>query len=392
MSFTTADNTDNIYYDVVMNNPDFNQDFKAAVNQARTTPIIGNPSEYYLSIVRFLIPLQNIPIFNFRTGEYTVTIDFNGSPYQATVPYISSQTFPDSFGNQPVYSYTLFLNMVNTALRSAFAAYKLANPAQPQTAAPYLIYGTKTHLVSLRCQLTYYDSSFSIAAQPLKVYFNTALYSFFQSSMQIYNGYTRNGVPTFGRNFQIVIFDKGDNYEVLPASYNAGVSGPGYDMEQEYVTLYDWNDLRTIQIVSTTLKTRTEGLSTTNVDGRPIPPGSPGSESDAAPIITDFIPGVENGFEARSYVLYNPTAEYRLVDLLGTTPLKEINLEVRWTDKQGKSYPLYIPPGDSASFKLLFRRRGYILNNMEKIAEEQLAAELKGLELSKAQLKGSGKK
>ena len=398
MSFTTADNTDNIYYDVIMKNSDLTQDFRAAISQARASPIVSNPSEYYLSIVRFLIPLQTIPIFNFRANTYTVTLDFNGNPYQATVQYISSRIDqPDVAPYFPVYSYELFLIMINTALEAAFAAYKLANPAQPQTAPPYMVYNSHTQTTALRAQSAYYNPSFTIAQQPLKLYFNTALFGFFPSYIQLFNGYTHNGVPSAGRNFNIVIYDKGDNNEIIPATYNAGVAGPGFDMEQEFGTLYNWNDLRTIQIVSTTLKTRTEGISSEYIDSLShipiagIAPGS-GSSADSQPIITDFIPSVEVGPEARSYVLYNPTAEYRLVDLLGTTPLKEISLEVRWTDKQGNAYPLYISPGDSASFKMLFRRRGYLLNNMEKIAEEQLAAELKGIELAKAQLKGSGKK
>lgn len=390
MSFTTADNTDNIYYDVMMKNSDLTQDFRASITQARTTPIVANPSEYYLSIVRFLIPLQSIPIFNFKANQYTVTLDFNGSPYQATVQYISSRLDQPAVSPYlPVYSYELFLIMINTALEAAFAAYKLANPAQPQTAPPYMVYNSHTQTTAIRAQSAYYDPNFTIAQQPLKIFFNTALFGFFPSYIQLFNGYTRNGVPSAGRNFNIVIYDKGDNNEIIPATYNGGVAGPGFDMEQEFGTLYNWNDLRTIQIVSTTLKTRTEGISSDFVDNLPHPSSdltNGGSPADSQPIITDFIPAVEVGPEARSYVLYNPTAEYRLVDLIGTTPLKEINLEIRWTDKQGNAYPVYIPPGDSASFKMLFRRRGYLLNNMEKIGKEQLEVEMKEL------MRGSGKR
>lgn len=386
MSFTSADNVDNIYYDIVLNNPSSTQDYPAIINQSRSTAIIDNPSEYYLSVVRFLIPLQSIPIFNFKADTYSVTLEFNGVPYQAPVLYIPSQTYHTVVPPYlPVYSYELFVVMINTALDAAYTLYKTANPGQPQTAPPYMVFNTHTQTTAIRAQSAYYNPSFDIATQPLKLFFNTALYTFFTSYIQLFNGYTRNGTPTAGRNFNIVIYDKGDNNEVIPASYNGGVTGPGFDMEQEFGTLYNWNDLRTIQIVSNTLKTRTEGISSINVDSTPTRNANGdivNTSSESQPIITDFIPAIEIGPEGRSYVLYVPTAEYRLVDMVGTTPLKEINLQIKWTDKQGNVHPLFIPPNDSASIKILFRRRGYILNNMEKIGKEQLNIE-KGILMKK---------
>ena len=61
-------------------------------------------------------------------------------------------------------------------------------------------------------------------------------------------------------------------------------------------------------------------------------------------------------YSFRSNLLYNPTAEYRRITLLGTSPLTRIDLYVWVLKKDGRLSPFYLHPNSSASIKILFER------------------------------------
>ena len=163
---------------------------------------------------------------------------------------------------------------------------------------------------------------------------------------------------------------------------------------QEFVTLYDWNSLRNIVFFTSTIPIRNEGipanifapwnistvydtgtrvtfnnssyssLQNNNTGNQPdISPAfwsivqNIGSSTSYQPILTDFQILTTNGTEARSYAQFFPSGEYRLIDLTGTTPLNNIDIQVYWQDKFQQLYPLYINPLDSLDMKLLFRKK-----------------------------------
>jgi hypothetical protein len=89
--------------------------------------------------------------------------------------------------------------------------------------------------------------------------------------------------------------------------------------------------------------------------------------NSSLPIITDFIPNINSPGESRSIAYYNPTSQYRLIDMVSDTPLQKINLKIYWVDISNNIYPLYVSVAQQASIKLAFIRKSlYKQSNLLK--------------------------
>jgi hypothetical protein len=82
--------------------------------------------------------------------------------------------------------------------------------------------------------------------------------------------------------------------------------------------------------------------------------GNVNQSANFAQVITDFISS-EQGM--RPNILYNPTAEYRRVQLYGNAPLTNFDISVFWKSKYGEFIPFLLTPGASASIKILFEKK-----------------------------------
>jgi hypothetical protein len=60
----TGNHSDHFYYNAVINNPSTTNYAQASFADQRTMPILKNASDYFISIVRFRVPTDNIPLFN----------------------------------------------------------------------------------------------------------------------------------------------------------------------------------------------------------------------------------------------------------------------------------------------------------------------------------------
>jgi len=105
--------TDNIYYNVVINHPppDYSElpygapaseaDVDATYMITRDIPILGKASEYYVSVIRFDIPLDSVPIMIMpvvtpqivpgSTGQVIPT-DPNLTPFIVGIQWVSGAT------------------------------------------------------------------------------------------------------------------------------------------------------------------------------------------------------------------------------------------------------------------------------------------------------------
>lgn len=483
---------DHVYYNIAITNTSPTDVIRASYNQSRTTAILDNPSDYYCTIQRFTVPLQQVPIFVFLDNTYSVTMSYDGNDYKQDLVYVagySTNLSPSPPDNRFVYSYNQFIDSINNGFGDAMVsligdyplynsgttyalgnnvtfvvglitkAYKsltsgnvgntpnisptfwleLPTPLQtfnsgttytagqsikydlsgiyvgytsindgnlghtPNTSptywapitTPYMEYNPDSQLISLVTSTAYHNVNYSDQDQPLKIWFNTILWNFFTNFEKIYNGNTPAAYNTNGKNYNIIIKPTGINNAVIPAVFeDFGVDVSGYRMTQEFVSLYDWNSLRNIVFFTSAIPIRSEGIpadifapwnvSTTynsgvrvsynnstyqslvnnNVGNQPdISPSywsiasNIGSSASLQPILTDFQLSVISGTEARSYAQYVPTSEYRLIDMTGTTPLNNIDIQVYWQDKFRTLYPLYINPLDSLDVKILFRRK-----------------------------------
>ncbi len=343
-SYTTYAGKDIIYFNADVYNP--GPDFMECVfDQTLSTSILDNPSDYYVSLIRFNIPGSNVSVFNFNTttNYYTVTLSYNGSDYRTALIYIPDNTQ----GENTVYSYQRFLDMANVALSSSFTALKLANPGAPAINPPVMIYDAVTQLISILTPTTGY-----IGIGATTIFFNENLNAFFESFMAVFNGIG----STNGKDVQITVEDTGNNtlYVQAPGANANGVfystsklpATTYYKMTQEFSTLYLWNELQNIVIQSSGVPIVSEYLPQVN------------GVVNMFPIMSDFQPLVNQGPEVRSNYQYLPSAQYRLINLQSNTPLDKIGLRALERTQDGTLRPILISPHKSASFKLAFIRKG----------------------------------
>jgi hypothetical protein len=88
-----------------------------------------------------------------------------------------------------------------------------------------------------------------------------------------------------------------------------------------------------------------------------------GSNSGIEQVITDF--QAENNIYKNS-CLYIPSGENRYVDLMGTTPLYTIDINMYWKNKFGELFQFRLAAGCAASIKVLFERKELITGIIEE--------------------------
>src|SRR6266404_5056867 len=130
-------------------------------NVTKTQPIIERANEYYVTVIKFDIPLKSLPLAimpiipnqgNPNLSTLVVGIRSAGVNYLRNVIYVPTINLPPPVQNAPnqvitpyyyIYTYQNMISMINTALAGAFADSGLAGTA------PYYIYDSTTELISL---------------------------------------------------------------------------------------------------------------------------------------------------------------------------------------------------------------------------------------------------
>lgn len=353
---------DHYYYNVVMdfdNLKDNNfphRPVPAIYNVQPSQAILQNPHEFYLSVIRFQIPVQQIPIF-FEVGYNggidpnksfkSVTIQVGASvpsqvfleyiPQDLTIPVPTAPITPNNIMYYSIYSYQQFVNEINVALAAAFTA---AGPPVlvPPLQTPYMIYDATTELFSIIVDQRFPSNN-------IHIYFNTDLYVFFQPS---FNVIKHGDDQPFGEDYELIIQNNNNN-NYIPSPAVAGVNF--YQFKQEERTMDNITTFRTIVVLINNVPIRYEF----------IPPANSSNSAptfNTLPILTDFLPLLSNSADQmRTYVTYYPTGQYRLTDLLGgegSSPIERIQIQIFWGDKYDNLYPLLITPHDKSNLKLLF--------------------------------------
>jgi hypothetical protein len=73
--------------------------------------------------------------------------------------------------------------------------------------------------------------------------------------------------------------------------------------------------------------------------------------------ITDFEVAVDPGNLYKNAVAYNPTAQYRYLDLISNNPIQNIDIAVFWKDNYGRLNPFTLQAQCSFNMKILFKRK-----------------------------------
>lgn len=414
---------DNIYYDLdVANtfNPGIVPSSYPAVNrltftEVRSSPILDNPADYYLSIVRFSLDTAGAMPIMIPQIDLNQTLATPGQP-NATVYYITfkyddgvnpvvykkervifvSQTFTNTGTNGtpqlPVLplnlnkatsnyywlqSFQFFINMVNKAIFDAYSGLYALISVPPYAATlpaditnpnlgiyPYMLWNNDTNKATMVfpqiIPFSYTQDDFNLGTSKLSLYMNNELFVLFSSFESILNQTfidpAISGVEGDQANYLI------QNYDKYNANFRKGVAvgafGFPFDclvMEQPYSTGAVMSPIQSLVFTTSLVPVLPSLVGLPRVVENTQTGG--GQNDNLSNEITDLVVNVVRGDEWFPNVLYLPTAEYRLIDLQGNTPLYGFQISVLWKDIYGIYHDFFLQNGCNCSLKVLFRKK-----------------------------------
>jgi hypothetical protein len=344
---------DNIYYNLsIINNTQ--GAIPANFNQTLTNYIIDKPEDYYLSCVRFFLDTSSLPIFLFESDTtYWITVSYDGVDYPVPVIFTPSFFENSELYKNPIYSYQDFINMINTAIVTACAAASV--PGDP----PYLYYDPKANgLISIFFP-TSWETDITDPTVP-QLYMNSILYYFFDNFLYYFYG---EGLTTH-KDYMLRVQSLGNGQNT--STYDISIPAGYYKMSQEYVALNRWKGPSSIAFQSYTMNIRTDYTSGTNNIGDQNSVQTAGTGIPIESNITDFIPYIASNDAAgwRGNLLYTPTSQYRLIDLLGNKQ-NTIDINIVWRDIYNNAHQFLTAAGSQTSLKLLFVKKSLYKNFKE---------------------------
>jgi hypothetical protein len=356
-----------VYYDIQMTNLMSTGTTYETLrfSESRQNPLIDNTGDYSLSIVRFELDTYALPTFiadilpNQSSATKmieTVTMQWKSTkmgPSSLTwIPYNVSATAPTTAIPTVDYStdyywgnnFRHYCDLVNNAFDSVTASLKSAVGAELDgLLAPKLIWDENSQKAVLYTQNAFYNSKLT---DHVYIYFNRPLYAKFTSLPAL-----KRLTALFNKQYEIQVNDDyGTRLVTLPLTAslpnNVFVKTP-----QEYSTISNWNAVSSIVFTSNTLPIVATQTSDPLVfiDNVSAPRGT---ALTSAQVISDM---ATNDMCYKPNLMYVPSAEYRFIDMYGSSELHNIDINVFWKDKKGVLRPFNMGSGATASIKILFK-------------------------------------
>lgn len=335
---------ENIIYCNIQSTNTTNVTQRMDINISRSMPIIENPSQYYLSVVRFQVPTYKYPLIVMPdplTNPLIVSMNFGGVVKHATVSFTQTN-FDPIYNDLPnrYFSYQQFITDINTAISSCITQFPLGPPFNVNH--PKFVYNAETELFSLIAPQVWGDVYPYTSLVIPHIFFNRDLYVFFQNLLTIENTASVSSLDNL-----IIITDTINNtipYPPVPAT-------PAYEMKQEYSTLWAMTGLTNITLASNNLPIVAE-----NVMDSVFSSGT-NSSSTTFKILNDFEIVYDKAGVQRSVQYYQPNV-YRYTDMVSSSNLYNINLQFYLYSSVIKKFvPLYIDPTFAVTIKLMFKRK-----------------------------------
>lgn len=383
---------DQIYFDLTTSNYESSTTVpvKFNYNESRASPFLNKPDDYYLSIIRFTMDSATLPVLipSIKKGSssisdtiYSVTLEWKSDPNLTTPDIVSQQyiqwtpqdksasvplppsSYPSQLQNNSTgyyncYNYTFFILQIYEALSLAYDSIEAQATALgvtlPSPHRPIVNWDTTSNRMILYADTEGYDldeDNWIVPFNPIKIYFNTALYSLFNSFPSIIQGFT--GTTTLGRNIQIGVVNVGDTnlQTIIPkgttTSYNA------ICVYQEYATTSSMSPIVSVVFTSNTLPIQSTQVSTPVVFYNGVATIS-GTNADVCNVITDIV--ADDGLYKPNLV-YEPTSQYRLITLYGNSPISNLDIQIFYRLKDGTLQPFLIQSGGAVTLKIAFLKK-----------------------------------
>ena len=370
-----------IYYDLnIVNN---NQDTKIGppqlvFNDIRNSAILQNPSDYFLSVIRFTLQTANsIPIWipeidvtdNLDADKtiYSFTLKYkNVSSEQRYVYYIAENNLtppimpilPGDSYNLPYYYVSNFeqvVEMFNGALSASFADLyvKVSNAGyvMPSVNPPFIEWNSDTGKMIFNADMLGYNNN--SALDQIQIFCNTSmkvLLSGFRSRLVALDS-------ADGSNYQIIIKKDINELNVYKLPTYSAIQS-----YQQYGTGSLFNPVSSIVFTSALIPIVPSNTSKPTIFNGNNNLMNSGNNSNISSMITDFEVQDSTGYGYCSQIEYVPSGEYRLMDMQGggnTSALQDIEISVFWKDAYSNLHPLYIQAGARCDLKIMFRKKSF---------------------------------
>lgn len=359
-----------IYYNATLTN-NTRLPAVSALSATSTTPILDNPRDFEMSVVRFDVNARSIPIAIVNvvppvnldptnppvlvSSDMYATLTVGGFNYTSPVTIYPQGAFLDpKFPLGGIFRFQALLDDINKAYATSYALI----PGPPAgSAPPQFIWNPQTELIELFVDPSYMFSSptppFTTAT--IQIWASVALARYlsgFSAFLQGYNNPDFKDILIEVLQTEATVQPAVGSRQGLPYSVSAAPANL-LMVQQEAKVSQLWNSARTLLVTSNMMPVRSEYVPTNNASDSNF------ASSSTQTIITDFlIPSDQNVLSTRTIFQYLPTAEYRMVDLISTAPIYTIDIAMTWTDFLGNVYPLILVPNATLSLKILFRRKG----------------------------------
>jgi hypothetical protein len=355
-------------------------------NEQRSNPIIMNPEDYYLSIIRFTVDSGTLPVFipsivpnssSLNQTIYTTTISWEGlngtyssqvsviwdpQDRAASIPSIPSQNAlkvqDNSTGYYNCYSYQYFCYLVLVALREAFQNMRTdalnAGETLPSNNPPIINWDSTANRAVLYVDEAGYDiNMLDGAVQPIRIYFNAPLYGLFSSFPARYFGFN----VTNGENYALLPANVGSTNLITILPEAPATQYTAIIFNQEWSTTASWTPITALVFTSNTLPVQPSQVSQPLVYNNGVLVNSGGNNGAVSNVITDIVS--DTGLYAPNLV-YLPQAQYRYITLYGNQPLSNLDISIYYRLKTGELIPFRLQSGGCVTMKLAFIKRSSI--------------------------------
>lgn len=342
------------YYDVNIYN-DSSIDIEGKFNETRVVPILNHPNDYELSIFRFKVPINNVPIMVWENDtKYKITMTWRGSEVSS---FLENTVPPNPIYNKPIITnYQDICDIFNNAMQDCFnqlvALYPGPFPPNPDFflyagVSPFLVYNDLQRRYELFFPFiteNYTDPPTAVKSTGnwgnfpddinnlIGVFFNENLGNLLKGLLYVVDS------TSIDKRYKLSIKRTFNNIIVNPNLVNN--FDTFYLLGQQFNSLSSINDLESI-IFKTSVPVEYELVGAqTNIVSR---------------ILTDF-EIVEDDYGS-SYIQFFPQGPLRYYQLNMNEELRTFDVQVFWLSKDRTEYPIIISPGDKITIKIQFRKK-----------------------------------
>ena len=373
--------TNHLYYDIRVSNSDqygttINRP-QIRFNETRSVPYIERPDDWSVAVVRFevdtygqsmplMIPAVEIGQANPNLLEARITLKYGANVVTQQLVFVPENQVAATpqppllvqDNNQKYYnlnSFQSFIQIINTAFSSALVSLKALVPAIAAARQAFIQIDQQGYCYIYADQ-TFYNSGLGVGNY-IEIFFDEGMYNYLSSFQYDFFG---NGVLTtpYAR-YRLRVYNN-PSFAAQNTFTVTDATGPYVALVcfQDFVATQAWCPVAGISFKSQILPVKP------SLTGVPLIYGASTQVQQLATSniqlsLTDLVTANNDGKQYKPGVLYSPTAEYRMIDLFGTTPLYTIDIEVVWVDNFGNEYPLELAPGATATMKILFRKKSY---------------------------------